>query len=636
MQIRDYLSEINVPQTQSGGQQHQLITTTAANTATALLVDHSSSASMMTNAIMSNSLVNFLSPSDQHQLLKNGSIIIDQNHPALATTDQNGQNLNYVYSTLQLQLASADDITKPTVLDHATKSSPIFAITTSDLNHQSQQTNNLQLANANSQLQQLYQSSASRRGRGRPKKYTDPLSLAVEQCLENSNSPTQPTIIQVAPTPQPVTALPQVTQFTGAISAGGQTLTASGSSTIHHCRWQGCNFSSSDILEFRNHNRTQHRDESTIIPSRKGKSSASKEPLICEVPGCGYAPKYRRLLIDHQNAHKGLRAHKCCFCEYNSSYFGDIRKHMIKKHPDLAQEIKLSKLKLKQNGLDGKGSKSKRDINQKMSSDGIKAKKSSVNEMGVESNKSRKRNYSRKSKKNKKDEITSSTSLQQIVGTNTFATTNDLNKTTTLALAPGLTIANTANPGGAAGTVQTPQYSFMTTAPGYGHLQLNNAAAGTQSDAVQAASLANYGALNANLVPQTAIIYLQTSPTSGQTVQLSSNDMNALNQLIGGYADINSLANGQITMAATSGHHQQQTHQIQTLGAAAAFASQTQSSQIQQRAGSRHDSNQSTATSICVDGNGHLTFVSEPTNHQQHQQATTTTHQLQQAAITAS
>ncbi|OTF74720.1 hypothetical protein BLA29_011445, partial [Euroglyphus maynei] len=206
--------------------------------------------------------------------------------------------------------------------------------------------------------------------------------------------------------------------------------------TIHHCRWQGCSFASSDILEFRNHNRTQHRDESTIIPSRKGKSSSSKDPLICEVPGCGYSPKYRRLLIDHQNAHKGLRAHKCCFCEYNSSYFGDIRKHMIKKHPDLAQEIKLSKLKLKQNGgLIGKKTTKKYRVDEMGNKIETKSRKSSSSQQAndIDPNgggKGRKRNYNRKnSKKNKKDQDSSMT---------LNATT--ANAATTLTLPGGLTL----------------------------------------------------------------------------------------------------------------------------------------------------------------------------------------------------
>lgn len=125
-------------------------------------------------------------------------------------------------------------------------------------------------------------------------------------------------------------------------------LQASGSSqTVHHCRRQGCDFSSLDVLEFLDHNRSQHRDKSLIVPRGKGKSRAPKTPLVCEV--CGYVPKSLRLLTDHQNGrHNGLRAHKCCFCEYDSAYYGDIRTHMNFKHSDLVQEIKIAKEKKKQ------------------------------------------------------------------------------------------------------------------------------------------------------------------------------------------------------------------------------------------------------------------------------------------------
>lgn len=513
MQIRDYLSEIVLPtgnQTSSG---NQVVTTDQAG-----------------NTVLTNST--FLSPADYQQLVKSG-LIIDQSGQAL------DPNVNgYVY---QLQLAPTAEAAKS--LDSSKQTSQVFTLGPASVAHTLQQAAPISInttSPSSGNQQPSSPSPNSRRGRGRPKKYSDPLSLAVEQCLENSNSPTQ------ANTP---TVVANATQFTS-------TLHSSPGTNLHKCRYPGCSFACADILEFRNHNRAQHRDESTIIPPRKGKAANSKEPLVCEVPGCGYSPKYRRLLIDHQNAHKGLRAHKCCFCEYNSSYFGDIRKHMIKKHPDLAQEIKLTKLKLKQNGVEGKNTKlSKQDIdeiNQRVSDTTKSSKKAGAANGGTK----RKAPAKKSSKKSKKD-ATAPTQLDQTMASTTTYTTSIQGqdaKTITLPQAG----ANQA------------QYGFMTVPANYGvqSTDLN------QSGLAQA----NYG----NLMPQ-AIIYLQTP--NGQTVQLAANDMNTLNQIIG-YTDINQLA-------MTSGHTQ-----IQNIGTT--FQGQQQTS--------------NGLTSICLDGSGGqtLTFLADP------------------------
>lgn len=591
MQIRDYLSEINVPP----------------NNLNSISTSNSDNNSSVTNDVLANSVASFLTPSEHQQLVKNGSIIID---PSSQSLDHNINN--YVYSTLQLQLAPSDPNKSP---HDPSKTQQLYTLDAANVTTNLSQQSNIQQVSTSQQEQ----NAPSRRGRGRPKKYTDPLSLAVEQCLENSNSPTQPTVVSSV-----------VTQFTGAIAGVTAPSTPvcpisttiqsiGGAPTVHVCRWQDCSFSSSDILEFRNHNRTQHRDESTIIPSRKGKSSSPKEPLICEVPGCGYSPKYRRLLIDHQNAHKGLRAHKCCFCEYNSSYFGDIRKHMIKKHPDLAQEIKLSKLKLKQNGLDGKNSKlSKREIDElshKMATEAVKAKKGTtcLPDSNGKEVKPKRRSYTKK-KKSKKGENATPVTVQTT--TPTMATTyqtvagNDAKQTLSIS---NLALAGTGAQGN---TAQTTQYGFMA-APSYGHLQLNNVTGGQSDHLMTNNGLANYSTLNAaNLVPQTAIIYLQTSPTSGNTVQLASNDMSALNQIIG-YTDINSL-NGQISIG--SGHPQ-----MQNIGTSFTSSNQVQTSTHQTR---MHDAN--ALTSICLDSTGTgqgatLAFVTDSHHQQQGQHHTQTT-----------
>lgn len=614
MAIRDYLSEISVGQANSnGGGNGQL-------------VDANGTPIQLT----SNSVANFISQAEHHQLLKNGNIIIDQSQ----SLDPNNLN-NYVYSTLQLQLATPDSTKSG--MDTSSKSPPSSLYTLGPANLQpatlspTQQTPiGQQVINAVQQQQQIQQvqqqqaqvqqqqqqvqvqvqqvqqqqtqqqqnAAASRRGRGRPKKYSDPLSMAVEQCLENSNSPTQQSI--------PVGGGIQ-TAFSGQIivqNSGGQ--------AVHHCRWHGCGFSSLDILEFRNHNRSQHRDESTIIPSRKGKSAAPKEPLVCEVPGCGYSPKYRRLLIDHQNAHKGLRAHKCCFCEYNSSYFGDIRKHMIKKHPGLAQEIKLSKLKLKQNGIEGKGGKLTRaeldELAGTVSPKTPKAKKkqqmSPMGDSGSDNGSGKKRQYAKKSKKQKKaDAEAEQQQVQQ-------QQQQQQQQTTTLGfdvsgLDPKtLALSNLTLSGAQQGVNQ--QYSFIpATTQGYGHLQPEHLMAN------------NYGTLN-HLQP--TIIYVQTQNGQQAAVQLSANDMNALNlnQILG--YDIN----GQLAMA--SGHPQ-----VQNLSAASFTTAVNAAGQQQQQNQLGHDaSNGGQLTSICLDGNGTvnsagttLTFVTDPNQHGG--QGTTTT-----------
>ncbi len=105
------------------------------------------------------------------------------------------------------------------------------------------------------------------------------------------------------------------------------------------CLWPECDYNNEDSIEFEKHSRT-HGPKKRRISSEKGE-------VMCCWPGCGYKTKYSRLLRDHQNAHNGIRHHKCNHCNYNSSYFGDIRRHMSKNHSLIFEEIKRNR-KLKQ------------------------------------------------------------------------------------------------------------------------------------------------------------------------------------------------------------------------------------------------------------------------------------------------
>ncbi|OTF83340.1 hypothetical protein BLA29_005483, partial [Euroglyphus maynei] len=217
--------------------------------------------------------------------------------------------------------------------------------------------------------------------------------------------------------------------------------------------------------------------------------------------------------------------------------------------------------------------------------------------------------------------------------------------------------ATTPNNNGNNGQQQlNQQYQFIGTPTGYHPLQLNN-----QTDLATLQSMGShhhhYGTnASANtshgLMPQTAIIYLQTSPTSGNpsTIQISSNDMNAINQLIaaGGAtyattADLNSLTNGQLTaLSAANGqhqlqlqhnphHNQQQQTQFATSTSSSAILAATsisgtsnqhhhlvQSSQQQQQQQQQQNRNDMT-TAVATNGlatigpDGTLTFLTDPT-----------------------
>lgn len=309
---------------------------------------------------------------------------------------------------------------------------------------------------------------------------------------------------------------------------------------LYHCRAPNCGFMATDVLEFRNHNRSEHRDESTIIPPRKGsKANPNKEVLMCEVPGCGYTPKYRRLLIDHQNAHKGLRAHKCCFCDYNSSYFGDIRKHMMKKHPDLNQEIKSSKAKLKEQMLaEGKTLKSarerKREARQARQAASVEG--NSSNPDGTP--KKRRRNRKKKNQDAPVNGAPAPGQEQKVLMSHVLSNPGQQ----PLAQQQGLAVASNGQP--------LPPSQLQAVA----HPQQQQQ---QQYNFVTSQQYAT--AADPNYAQQTAIIYV-TTPT-GQTVQLACNDVNTLNQLINGYTDINQLLSAvgaqQATTAQAPGQPQQ-------------------------------------------------------------------------------